>query len=111
MIKETPVQYAGLTELKPDEQETVQKLVKEYTEKILRKVHNVTMFHVHLKTYKKEGAKPKFSAHIRCIAPAATFESCNADGWELHLLLHKAFEEIIHQIDHKLHTDVSRPTL
>ena len=117
MTKEVPkygaqdiLQFVGLNELPIEEQATVNTLSTEYFEKIKRKLNNVTKLIVHIKRYQKAGGKPKFSAHVRCIAPTKTLESCNADDWELARCVHKAFEDVIHQIAHVFHTDVSRRT-
>ncbi|HLF55200.1 MAG TPA: hypothetical protein VI612_05800 [Candidatus Nanoarchaeia archaeon] len=103
------IQFIGVKDLSSEEQETVQRLTTENYEKIKRKLHNLTNMTVHVKCYQKEGDKKKYSMHVKVAAPTHVFDSSNADDWELPRALHKAFEDIMHQIQHRMHTDVTRP--
>ncbi len=109
-IPETEViQFVGVSDLPAEEQEVVQRLTTEHYEKIKRKLHNLTNMTVHVKCYQKEGNRKKYSMHVKVVAPTQIFDSSNADDWELPRALHKAFTDIKHQIEHKMHTDVTRP--
>jgi len=57
---------------------------------------------VHVKAHSKEGSKKKYDAHIRAIAPTQIFEEKNASDWDIARTMHKAFESIQHQIEHRL---------
>ncbi|MBW2973455.1 hypothetical protein KY346_03625 [Candidatus Woesearchaeota archaeon] len=112
MAKEIPkfgvheiIQFIGVKDLEPMEQETVQRLTTENYEKIKRDLKNMTDMKVHVKTYKKEGTKKKYSIHILVSFPGKAIESCRAHDFELPRALHKAFNDIKEQIHHKLHTD------
>lgn len=116
MKKEVPkfgakevIQFVGVSELPAEEQATIQTLTTEYFEKIKRKLHNITNMTVHVKSYEKEGGRRKYSMHVKVTAPTQIFDSSNADDWELPRALHKSFADILHQIQHKMHTDVTRP--
>ncbi|MBI4451383.1 hypothetical protein HY642_05385 [Candidatus Woesearchaeota archaeon] len=102
------VQFVGVSSLDADEQEVVQRLTTEYFEKIKRKLHNVTNMLVHVKVYAK-GKRKKYALHVRVDAPTHIFEADAAHDWELPRALHKAFTDMQHQIQHRFHTDVTRP--
>lgn len=101
-MAEEVIQFIGVNELSEDEQLIVNTLATEYYGKIKRALKNLTSMAVHVKTYKKEGAKKKFSINIRAIAPTGIFESKMAADWDLARTLHKAFKNIEHEIEHKL---------
>ncbi len=116
MEKEVPkfgvqevIQFVGVSELSAEEQSIVNTITTEYFAKIKRKLHNITNMIVHIKCYEKEGGRKKYSMHIKVSAPTHMFDSSDADDWELPRALHKAFEDIEHQIQHRMHTDVTRP--
>ncbi|MBW2969741.1 hypothetical protein KY319_01330 [Candidatus Woesearchaeota archaeon] len=116
MPKEVPkfgarevIKFVGVSQLPAEEQATVQTLTTEYYEKIKRKLHNIVNMTVHVKCYQKEGDRRKYSMHVKVAAPTQIFDSSNADDWELPRALHKSFTDILHQIQHKMHTDVTRP--
>jgi len=116
MTKEVPkfgekevIQFIGVSDLLAEEQAVIHQLTTEHYEKIKRKLHNVTNMSVHVKCYQKEGDRKKYSLHVRVNAPTKEFNSSNADDWELPRVLHKAFEDIEHQIQHRMHTDTTRP--
>ena len=103
------IQFIGINELSPEEQETVQELATKAHERITTILQNITELVVHIKTYENEGERKKYSLHVRCAAPSLMFESEKAHDWDLARVLHKAFNDIEQQIKHKLHTDSSRP--
>lgn len=112
MAKEIPeneiIQFIGLKELEPMEQETVQRLATENYEKVKRALNNTTSLKIHIKTYKKQGEQKKFSIHILAAFPGRTIESTKAHDFELPRALHKAFNDIKEQIKHKFHSDTTR---
>ena len=102
------IQFVGVSDLKVAEQEAVHAITEEYVQKFK---HTSTPFNqlvVHVKCYNPEGQRRKYSVHVRLIHPNHTFES-KADDWSLSPVMHQAFEDIIKQMHHKLHTDVTRP--
>lgn len=103
------IQFVGVSELDAAEQAIVNSLVTENYEKIKRKLHNIVNMTVHVKCYQKEGNRKKYSLNIKVSAPTKTFDSNMADDWELPRALHKAFDNITHQIEHRLHSDTTRP--
>ena len=103
------IQFVGVSDLSAEEQATVNSITTEHFEKIKRDLQNITNMTVHVKCYQKEGGRKKYSMHVKVAAPTRIFDSSNADDWELPRALHKAFEDIRHQIQHRLHTDSTRP--
>lgn len=103
------IQFIGVKELSPEEQAIVNTLSTEYYQKIKRSLKNLTSLAVHVKTYKKEGSKKKYSINIRAIAPTKIIESKMAADWDLARTLHKAFKNIEHEIEHKLKVSSQKP--
>ncbi len=103
------IQFVGVSELPAEEQATVQSITTEQFDKIKRDLQNITNMTVHVKFYQKTGGRKKYSMHVKVAAPTHVFDSSNSDDWELPRALHKAFEDIRHQIQHRFHTDSTRP--
>jgi len=95
-----PLQIIGLKQLDEDEQQVVNKLSNNYYIKIQRLIKNATSLQVHIKVHSK-GGKKRFEVKIRALAPIRIFESYMED-WDLAKCLHIAFEELQHEISHKL---------
>ena len=97
------IQYVGLKELTDEEQDSLRKLCTEHYAK-LQRIHAAQSFFVHVKVYEKAGARKKYALHLKVtLASNKIIESCKSHDWELHAALHKSFEEIEHQLQHKLH--------
>lgn len=99
-MKEEIIQFIGVKDLKPEEQEMVKILSAEYYGKIKRSLKNLTSMAIHIKTHHNEGTKKKFSIHVRVIAPTRMIESDKASDWDLARTLHKAFKNIEREIEH-----------
>ncbi len=105
------IQFVGVNELAPEEQELVSRLSTENYEKFTHLVKNIEQMVVHIKTYENEGQKKKFALHIRIKVPTmAIFESCKSHDFDLARALHKSFDDIRTQIEHKFH-HASRPEM
>ncbi len=99
------IQFIGVNELNAEEQALVSKLSTENFEKFTRLLKNIEQMVVHIKSYEQEGRKKKFSLHVRLKAPTmAVIESCKSHDFDLARALHKAFDDIRAQIEHKFHT-------
>ena len=117
MAKEVPkygtheiLQFVGLKDLDADEQEIVNRLSTEYFEKVKRAAKNIINIKVHIKCYKKEGAKKKYSVHIHVKIPTqAIIESCKSHDFELQKTIHAAFQDVQTQLKKKLRTDDQKP--
>lgn len=102
------IEYVGVSDLKVHEQEVVHAITEEYSEKFKHTAIQYSGIVVHVKVYNTEGQRRKYSVHVRLAHPKHTFES-KTDDWQLSPVMHHAFEDIIKQMHHKLHTDVTRP--
>ncbi|MBW3019510.1 hypothetical protein KY329_04990 [Candidatus Woesearchaeota archaeon] len=112
MVKEdegADIQFTGVSDLDAAEQDTVQVLSREYYDKIKRQLQNVVNISVHVKRYKLEGERNKYSVHVKVAAPMQIFAADHAHFWELPAAIHAAFQDIQNQITHRLHTDVTKP--
>jgi hypothetical protein len=108
-MHEDIIEFVGLPDLDEDEKRILNTLSTEYYQKIKRTLKNVTSLVVHVKKYKKQGKKHKYSLHVRAIAPTRAFESTKAADWDFARTLHKAFKDLENQIKHKLHSDDQKP--
>ena len=97
------IQFVGIRDLDPMEQEVVHRLTTEYYSRIKRQLKNITDLVVHIKCMKKEGDRKKFSMHIRAIAPTGMVEADKASDFDLSRALHKGFEDVMQLIKHKFH--------
>jgi len=103
------IQFVGVADLQPEEQAIVNKLSTEYYEKLKRMVNNLASLKVHIKTLNDEGKKKLYDIHTQLQAPTVSFNSTKAQDWDLARTLHKSFQDLEHQINHKLHADETRP--
>lgn len=102
------IQYSGLEEVDDSQRRILDKLSAEYYGKIARELKNETSVQVHIKSYKKIG-KPKFSIHVKAVAPTRIFVSTKAHDFDFATCLHMAFRDLEQQIKHRLHADDQRP--
>ncbi|MBI2565061.1 hypothetical protein HYV79_03685 [Candidatus Woesearchaeota archaeon] len=101
------IQFVGLKDLSAPQQVLVNSLATAHYDKLKRELNNLTSMVIHIKYYKKEGEKQKYSLHVRCIAPTKIFESCKSHDWDLARAMHKSFEDLRRQIEHSLHNNTS----
>lgn len=111
MPDEEVIQFIGIHDLETEEQVEVNKLATEYYEKIKRQLKNILGLKVHVKLYEKDGSRKKYSIHIQTRAPTFTFESSKVADFELSRALHKAFQDVQHQIQHQKHSDDQKPRI
>ena len=103
-----PIQIIGIDEIKGEvERETINKIVNEYYEKIQRALHNITSITLHVKQHSKGGKTHKWDMRIRVIAPTRAIEAQERD-WDLARALHKVFNNIERELEHKLRTNDQR---
>lgn len=102
------LQFVGMNELTIEEQEAVNEISTKEFEKVKRELKNNVSIVVHIKCYKKEGGKDKYSLHIRVLAPTKIIESCKSHDWDLTRALHKSFEDIHNQIAHTFKGNATR---
>ncbi len=97
--------FKGIDALNEEERRIADKVSKHHYPKIQRGIKNVTSLVVHIKTHKdSKGSseqRKKFSVHVHVNAPTKIIKSSKAHDWDLARSLHKAFNEVQMQIDHK----------
>ncbi|MBN1543950.1 hypothetical protein JW898_00645 [Candidatus Woesearchaeota archaeon] len=97
------IQFIGLKELEEVDQEMVRKITAEYYPKIQRQIKNITSLVVHIKQYSKGGHRPKYSMHVRAVAPTKILETQKTSEWDLSKALHNAFDDLEREIQHHFH--------
>lgn len=102
------LQFVGLNDLSIEEQTAINQISTKEFEKIKQKLNNSISMIVHIKTYSKNSSKPKFALHVRVIAPTDIIESCKSHDFDLLRALHKSFEDIARQIEHKFGVNATR---
>ncbi|MEK6874668.1 MAG: hypothetical protein AABX52_02870 [Nanoarchaeota archaeon] len=102
-MKSEGIQYCNLKELSPVELDVLNKLCAEYYDKVKRCVHNLVCVRVHVKCHNKLGKRKKYDVHLQVVAPMRSrFTSSKAHDWDLVQSVHKAFADILSQIEHEL---------
>ncbi len=98
------IQYIGTKELGVEEQAIVHHISEEQYVKIQRLHKHIAGMTVHIKAAEKPGAKKRYDIHTRlAVIGKEHIESCAASDYDLRTALHKSFEDIEHQVEHKLH--------
>ena len=100
------IQYTGLKDLKNSEKVILDKLAGDYYARIQRAIKNKnTSITIHIKVYKKEGNRRKFSINTKAVAPTIIFESKRSNDWNFQTALHGSLENLYKEILSKLRTD------
>ncbi len=103
------VQFVGLNELAPEEQQVVKDISIDGFDKLQRDVKTISKLVVHIKKYSETGERHKYSLHVRLNASTQVIESCKAQDWDLVRALRKSFDDLKHQVAHRFHSDSTRP--
>ena len=90
--------------LSEGEKDDVRGLLEKYYSKIKIQVKKLSSFEVHLKHYSEYGDKTNknYSVHAVIVLKTRKFES-NSSDWILHKAVRKAFDKIMHEIEHEFH--------
>lgn len=103
-----PIQIIGIDEIEDEfEKATINKLANEYYGKIERGINNITSVTLHIKKHSKGGKTKKWDMRVRVNAPTKIFEAQESD-WDLARSLHKVFNNIERELQHKLKVDDQR---
>lgn len=95
------IKYTGLNDLDMQEQAKIKSVIELNYPKIQRLLKNIVNLSVHVKVYKKQEAKKKYSIHLKAEAPTSML-SAQAFDWDLARAVHSVTEKIIAEIQHKL---------
>jgi len=69
------IKIIGIKELNEEEIDIVNRLVKEYYNKIQRAIKNITSLVMHVKTYSITGKRKHYEINVKGIVPTKTFDS------------------------------------
>lgn len=95
--------FVGLKDFSKAEQIKINSLTEEYCKKIEMDLPNSTLV-LQVKKHAATGKRVNYSVHARIDAPAFLIEA-KADDWDLSVVLHKVFDKVIHQIQHRFRTE------
>ena len=82
----------------------VDKITKEYEDKIIRQAGKIDFFEIHLKCHLKEGNTKRYTIEARLGIGKYRFES-SADDYNLTDALHKLLKKLMSEIGHKITRD------
>lgn len=103
------VRYAGIEVLSSEEKRILDKLSAEYFEKLKRSIKNIAEVIIHVKAYKEEGKRKKFSIDVRVNSPMLkTLTSTRSHDWDFSRAIHKAFHDIESQLATRMHLQSGR---
>jgi ribosome-associated translation inhibitor RaiA len=96
------IQYIGVGDLQAGEREVLNQVVEGEIDKLKRKHPNDSINGtLQVKVYQKEGDRRKYSMHLKIQFSKVLIDSSNHDDWDLPTALHKAFESVHNQLQHK----------
>jgi len=100
------VSFIGLRDLRVEERDIVTSIASKHLEKIERLLPVITEVQVHIKVPQRSSdpkdKRHRFSANVRVISPSHTFETTEQDDFELPLVIHRVFERMVNEIEHKI---------
>ncbi len=96
------IKIIGIKELNDNEIEIVNRLAKEYYNKIQRAIKNITSIVIHVKTYNVIGKRKQYEINVKIVAPTKTFDS-KAVEWDFAKALHMALGKVERMIEHRFH--------
>jgi len=100
-----PIQINTKENLNEEEKETLDRLLNEYYEKIKRELKKEIVVNLNLKIYEKckdnKRGKKKYSLNLK-IVNSVVFKSDSYD-YDLAKAVHKAFNKVMSEIEHRLH--------
>lgn len=95
--------FVGLKDFDEAEQEKIKLLTKESCVRIDMDLPTSTLI-LQIKKHAAKGKRVNYSVHARVNAPSYLLEA-KADDWDLATVLHKVFDKVMHQIQHKFRTE------
>jgi hypothetical protein len=94
----------GAENLSSDEKLAIDKISKEYEEKILKQAGKIDYFEIHLKCHLKDGNTKRFSLEARLGIGKLRFEA-SSDDWNLTDALHSLMKKLLSETLHKTSRD------
>lgn len=103
-----PIRFIGLVNFNTLESETIKKLARQYYDKILRDIKNALLV-LDAKKYDVEGKKCKYALHSRVESGSTVLLTTKAFDWDLRRTLHKLFQKLERELQHKYKTEGHPP--
>ena len=97
------IKYIGLKKLTDVQQASTIKISNKYYEKIARSIKKEVDISLQIKLEDVEGKRERFHIRIQVDQPSRLLSS-HAAEWDLNMALHKAYEAVLHEIEHKFKT-------
>jgi hypothetical protein len=91
----------GAEDLSADDKLNLDKIIKEYENKISRHGEKIDVFEVHLKCHQKEGKSKRYAIETKLHIGKFRFET-SGDDWNLVDALHFAMKKLLSEIEHKV---------
>lgn len=92
------IQYIGLRDLEPLEQDIVKRISEQCSPRLLREAHNDIDITVHVKTHNKGGSRSKYSVHLKLVYANNVLDIDKVADWELPRAVADAFEAMHQKI-------------
>ena len=99
-MDEDMIQFIGLKDIEPVEQDMINTLTTEYFQKIKLGLKNIVKLVVHIKKSNKGGKQSQFDLRVKAEAPTDMIEA-HAEDWDLARVTHKVFKDIERQLERK----------
>lgn len=97
------IRFIGVNKLTEAQQAAVNKISNGYYPKVCRSLKKEVDISVQIKLEDVEGKRERFHIRIQVDQPSRLLSS-HAAEWDLNKSLHRAFEAILHEIEHKFKT-------
>lgn len=91
----------GAENLSVENRLIIDRITKEYEDKILKHIGKIDYFEIHIKCHLKEGNTKRFSLEARLGTGKFRFEA-SSDDWNLTDALHKLMKKLMSEIEHKV---------
>ena len=97
------IKYVGINKLQDFQQASIIKISNKYYEKIARSLKKDIDITLQIKLENVAGKRERFHIRIQVDQPSRLLSS-HAAEWDLNMSLHKAYEAVLHEIEHKFKT-------
>lgn len=97
------IKYVGVNKLLDAQQASVIKISNTYYTKISRGLKKEVDVSLQIKLEDVKGKRERFHIRIQVDQPSRLLSS-HAAEWDLNMSLHKAYEAVLHEIEHKFKT-------
>ncbi len=108
IVPDNNIRFVGFSEVDMDKltRTWVEKICSYYSEKLRHLVKNKFEVIVHIKEYDRPGKAHKYSIHLNVNFPGRPAVSCNSQDWDLRRAMHKAFNDVHGNLQHRFRQNV-----